>query len=44
MEYGLVEPSAEGHPHEGLYIAGTLVRDRRELSMRVLNATCPQRS
>jgi hypothetical protein len=36
---GLVEPNPEGRPPEGLYIARTVVRDRREVPVRVLNAT-----
>jgi hypothetical protein len=36
---GLVEPSPEAHAPEGLYVARTSVRDRRELPVRVLNAT-----
>jgi hypothetical protein len=36
---GLVEPSPEAHPPEGLNVARTLVRDRRVVPVRVLNAT-----
>jgi hypothetical protein len=38
-ENGLVEPSPEAHPPEGLYIARSLVRDHWEVPVRVLNAT-----
>lgn len=36
VENGLLKPCPEAHPHEGLYIARTLVRDRLEVSVRVL--------
>jgi hypothetical protein len=39
LENGLVEPSPEAHVLEGLYMARTLVRDQREVPVRVLNAT-----
>jgi hypothetical protein len=39
VENDLVEPSPESHPSEGLYIARTLVLDRWEVSVMVLNAT-----
>jgi hypothetical protein len=39
VENGLVEPSPEAHQPDELYIAMTLVRDRREVPVRVLNAT-----
>jgi hypothetical protein len=39
VENGLLEPSPEVHPPEGLYIVRTLVRDRQEILVRVLNAT-----
>jgi hypothetical protein len=39
VEYGLVEPSLQAHPPEGIYIARTLVQDRQEVPVRVLNAT-----
>jgi hypothetical protein len=35
----LVEPSPETHSPEEIYIARALVRDRREVPMRTLNAT-----
>jgi hypothetical protein len=39
IENGLAEPSPEAHVPEGLYIARTVVRDQRELPVRVLNTT-----
>jgi hypothetical protein len=39
VENGLVEPNPQAHPTEGIYIARTLVQDRQEVSVRVLNAT-----
>jgi hypothetical protein len=39
VENGLVEPSPEAHPSEGLYIARTLVQERWEVTAMVLNAT-----
>jgi hypothetical protein len=39
VENGLVEPSPQAHPPEGIYIARTLVQDRQEVPFRVLNAT-----
>jgi hypothetical protein len=39
VENGLVEPSPQAHPPQGLYIARTLVRHRREVPVRVLNDT-----
>jgi hypothetical protein len=39
VENGLVEPSPQAYPPEGIYIARTLVQDRQEVSVRVLNAT-----
>jgi hypothetical protein len=38
-ESGLIEPGWENHTPEGFYIAKTLVRDRREVPFRFLNAT-----
>jgi hypothetical protein len=40
VQNGLVEPSAEAHPPEGIYIARTLARKRWRVSVRVLNASC----
>jgi hypothetical protein len=40
VENGLVEPSPEAHPPEGLYIDRTLMRDHREVRVWVANATC----
>jgi hypothetical protein len=37
VEIGLVEPSPQAHPYEGLYIARNLIRDRREVPMSILN-------
>jgi hypothetical protein len=39
VENGLVEPSPQAHPPEGIYIASTLVQGRQEVLVRVLNAT-----
>jgi hypothetical protein len=39
VEIGLVEPSPQVHPPEGIYIARTLVQDRQEVTVRVLNVT-----
>jgi hypothetical protein len=39
VENGLLERSPEANLPEELYIAKTLVRDRREVPVRVLNAT-----
>jgi hypothetical protein len=39
VENWLVEPSPEAHPPKGLYMARTLVRDRPEVPVRVVNAT-----
>jgi hypothetical protein len=39
VENGLIETSPEAHPSEGLYIARTLVRNRLEVPVTVLNAT-----
>jgi hypothetical protein len=39
VENGLVEPSPQAHPPEGIYIARTLVQDHQEVPVRVLNAT-----
>jgi hypothetical protein len=39
VENGLVEPSPQAHPPEGIYIARTLVQDRQEVPVRVVNAT-----
>jgi hypothetical protein len=39
VENGLVEPSPQVHPPEAIYIATTLVQDRREVPVRVLDAT-----
>jgi hypothetical protein len=38
-ENGLVESSPQAHPPEGIYITRTLVQDRQEVTVRVLNAT-----
>jgi hypothetical protein len=35
VEHGLIEPSPEAHVPERLYIARTLVRDQREVPVRV---------
>jgi hypothetical protein len=39
VEKGLVEPSPEAHANEALYIARTLLRDSRKVTVRALNAT-----
>lgn len=39
VENGLVEPSPQAHPLEGIYIARTLVQERREVPVKILNAT-----
>jgi hypothetical protein len=39
VENGLVEPSPQAQPPKGIYIARTLVQDRQEVPVRVLNAT-----
>jgi hypothetical protein len=39
VENGLIEPSPEAQVPEGLYIARTLVRDQREVPVRVLKVT-----
>jgi hypothetical protein len=39
VENGLVEPNPEAYAPEALYIARSLVRDRREVTVRVLNST-----
>jgi hypothetical protein len=39
VENGLVETSPQAHPPEGIYVARTLVQDRQEVPVRVLNAT-----
>jgi hypothetical protein len=36
VENGLVEPSPQAYPPEGTYLARTLVRHRREVSVRVM--------
>jgi hypothetical protein len=38
VENGLVEPSPQAPPPDGIYIARTLVQDREEVPVRVLNA------
>jgi hypothetical protein len=38
VENGLVEPSPQAHPPEGIYIARTFVQDCREVPVKVLNA------
>jgi hypothetical protein len=38
VENGLVEPSPQANPPEGIYIARTLFKDRQEVPFRVLNA------
>jgi hypothetical protein len=40
VENGLVEPNPQAHPLEGIYITRTLDQDRREVPVKVLNATC----
>jgi hypothetical protein len=39
VENGLVEPNPQAHPPAGIYVARTLVQDRQEVPVRVLNAT-----
>jgi hypothetical protein len=39
VENGLVEPRPQAHPLEEIYIATTLVQERWEIPVRVLNAT-----
>jgi hypothetical protein len=39
VENGLVETSPQAQPPEGIYVARTLVQDRQEVPVRVLNAT-----
>jgi hypothetical protein len=39
VENGLVEPSPQAHPPDGIYITRTLVQDRQKIPIRVLNAT-----
>jgi hypothetical protein len=39
VENGLVEPNPQTHQPEGIYVARTLVQDRQEVPVRVLNAT-----
>jgi hypothetical protein len=39
VENGLVEPSPQAHPPEEINIARTLVQDRQDVPVRVLNAT-----
>jgi hypothetical protein len=39
IENGQVEESPQAHLPEGIYIARTLVRDRRDVPVRDLNAT-----
>jgi hypothetical protein len=39
-ENGLTKPCPEAHASEGLYIARALVRDRLDVPVTVLNATC----
>jgi hypothetical protein len=39
VQSGLVGPSPQARPPQGLYIARTLVQDRREVPVRVLNTT-----
>lgn len=39
VENGLVEQSPLAHPPEGIYIARTLVQDRLDIPVRILNAT-----
>jgi hypothetical protein len=40
VENGLVEVSPEAYGPEELYMARTLVRNRRLIPVRVLNASC----
>jgi hypothetical protein len=39
VENGLVEPNPQTHQPEGFYVARTLVQDRKEVPVRILNAT-----
>jgi hypothetical protein len=39
VENGLVEPSLQAHPPEGIYVARALVQDHQVVPVRVLNAT-----
>jgi hypothetical protein len=39
VESDLVEQTPKAHSPKGIYIAGTFVRDRREVPLRALNAT-----
>jgi hypothetical protein len=39
VENERIEPSPQAPPPEGIYIARTLVQDRQEVPVRVLNAT-----
>jgi hypothetical protein len=39
VENGLVESSPQAHPPEGIYIARTLMQDRQEVPVSVLNVT-----
>jgi hypothetical protein len=39
VENGLVEPSPQAHPPEGIYIVRNLIRDSREVPVRVMNVT-----
>ncbi|XP_023702529.1 uncharacterized protein LOC111861847 [Cryptotermes secundus] len=39
VENGLVEPSPQAHPPEGIYVARTLVQDCQEVPVRVMNVT-----
>jgi hypothetical protein len=39
VENGLVEPSPQAHPPDGIYIARTLVPNHQEVPVKVLNAT-----
>jgi hypothetical protein len=39
VENGLVQPRPQAYTPEGIYIARTLVQDRQEVPVRVLNAT-----
>ncbi|XP_023708055.1 uncharacterized protein LOC111864779 [Cryptotermes secundus] len=39
VENGLVQPSPQAHPTDGIYVARTLVQDCQEVPVRVMNAT-----
>lgn len=39
VESGLVEPSPQKRPSQGIYVARTLVQDRPEVPVRVLNTS-----